>query len=246
MACFKAVKVLFYIIFGFSHSALCYKLPKNDEKCPEVRARSNCDLDAIKGPWNVIEYYASSEEVEIYRCMRSTFNLSPDTPEISMDFTYSYADDPDNEMLTGNITWNIPSFELPGHWVHMETPYEGVYNTFVLDCKDTWAVLLHCAEKPSSPRYLSSILLSRNRTVPVNVRSYVHDKLPKYGVQLEYTFPMVQDDCSPAVIPLYYGTKTVTAGDKKTGAGNNNFKHPMLHNDRGNKQPAEIDTNFNN
>jgi len=39
-----------------------------------------------------------------------------------MDFTYSYADDPDNEMLTGNITWNIPSFELPGHWVHMETP----------------------------------------------------------------------------------------------------------------------------
>ncbi|KAE9524923.1 hypothetical protein AGLY_014973 [Aphis glycines] len=229
MACFKLVKVLFCIIIGFSHSTSGYKLPKNDEKCPEVRARSNCDLDAIKGTWNVIEYYASSEEVEIYRCMRSTFNLSPDTPEISMDFTYSYADDPDNEMLTGNITWNIPSFELPD---------EGVYNTFVLDCKDTWAVLLHCAEKPSSPRYLSSILLSRNKTVPVNVRSYVHDKLPKYGVQLEYTFPMVQDDCSPAVIPLYYGTKKV---DKKIGS--NIFKHPMLHNDRGNKQQAEIDTN---
>uniref|UniRef100_A0A2S2PG53 Apolipoprotein D n=1 Tax=Schizaphis graminum TaxID=13262 RepID=A0A2S2PG53_SCHGA len=242
MACFKVVKVLFCIIIGFSHSTLCYKLSKNDEmKCPEVRARSNCDLDAIKGAWNVIEYYASSEEVEIYRCMRSTFNLSPDTPEISMDFTYSYADDPDNEMLTGNITWNIPSFEHPGHWVHMETPYEGVYNTFVLDCKDTWAVLLHCAEKPSSPRYLSSILLSRDRTVPVNVRSYVHDKLPKYGVQLEYTFPMVQDDCSPAVIPLYYGTKT--ASDKKTGSGSNIFKHPMLHNDRSNKQQTEIDTN---
>jgi len=55
---------------------------------------------------------------------------------------------------------------------------------------------------------------------------------------------MVQDDCSPAVIPLDYGTKTVAAGDKKTGAGN--FKHPMLHNDRGNKQQTEIDTNFNN
>jgi len=55
---------------------------------------------------------------------------------------------------------------------------------------------------------------------------------------------MVQDDCSPAVIPLYYGTKTAAAGDKKIGAGSNNVKHPMLHNDRGNKQ--EIDTNFNN
>lgn len=55
MACFKAVKVLFYIIFGFSHSALCYKLPKNDEKCPEVRARSNCDLDAVRTIY-VIKY----------------------------------------------------------------------------------------------------------------------------------------------------------------------------------------------
>lgn len=60
--------------------------------------------------------------MEIYRCMRSTFNVSPDKPEISMDFTYSYADDPDNEMLIGNITWTIPNFEQPGHWIHTETP----------------------------------------------------------------------------------------------------------------------------
>lgn len=80
----------------------------------------------------MIEYYASSEEVEIYRCMRSTFNLSPDEPKISMDFTYSYADDPDNEMLTGNITWNIPSIEMPGHWVHMETPCKIFYMPCVI------------------------------------------------------------------------------------------------------------------
>lgn len=113
---------------------------------------------------------------------------------------------------------------------------EGVYNTFVLDCKDTWAVLLHCAEKPSSPRYLSSILLSRNKTVPVNVLSYVRDKLPKYGVQLEYTFPMVQDDCSPAVSPLYYAG----AGNKKTI---NNNKHPMLHNSR-KREEIDADSNY--
>lgn len=108
-----------------------------------------------------------------------------------------------------------------------------------MDCKDTWAVLLHCAEKPSGPRYLSSILMSRNRTVPANVRSYVHDKLLKYGVQLEYTFPMVQDDCSPAVEPLYYGgTKITSAGNKNTA----NNKHPMLHNDH---KQTEIDANSN-
>lgn len=113
---------------------------------------------------------------------------------------------------------------------------EGVYNTYVLDCADTWAVLLHCAEKPSSPRYLSSILLSRDMTVPANVRSYVRDKLPKYGVQLEYTFAMVQDRCSPAVRPLYYGT--AANANKKLTVNNN--KHPMLHNGR---QKTEIETN---
>lgn len=111
---------------------------------------------------------------------------------------------------------------------------EGVYNTYVLDCKDTWALLLHCAEKPSSPRYLSSILLSRNKTVPVNVRSYVHDKLLKYGVQPEYTFPMVQNDCSPAVYPLYYADGNA---NKKTA----NNKHPMLHNN--NQKQTEISAN---
>jgi hypothetical protein len=80
----------------------------------------------------VIDYYASSEEVEIYRCMKSTFNLSPDVPEISMDFTYSYSDDPDNEMLAGNITWSIPSFEQPGHWVHKETPCKAYTYTHYL------------------------------------------------------------------------------------------------------------------
>lgn len=111
----------------------------------------------IKGTWNVIEYYASSEEVEIYRCMRSTFNLSPDTPEISMDFTYSYADDPDNEMLTGNITWNIPSFELPGHWVHMETPCMACYDKNIMYC-----IIIVCFKIRASVYNILYIVLHNN------------------------------------------------------------------------------------
>lgn len=39
-----------------------------------------------------------------------------------MNFTYSFTDDPINEQLVGNITWKIPSPELPAHWVHAEYP----------------------------------------------------------------------------------------------------------------------------
>lgn len=46
MAYFKVVKI-FCLFVGFIDLASCYKLVKNDEKCPEVRARSNCDLDAV-------------------------------------------------------------------------------------------------------------------------------------------------------------------------------------------------------
>lgn len=57
MACYKVVKFLFCIIFGFSHSTSCYKLSKNDEKCPEVRARSNCDLDAVRTIYTYVIVY---------------------------------------------------------------------------------------------------------------------------------------------------------------------------------------------
>lgn len=72
------------------------------------------------GSWYVIEYYASSEESQIYRCMRTVFSLSSDDIEISMNFTYSFIDDPDNEHLYGNITWRIPDLKQPSHWVHAE------------------------------------------------------------------------------------------------------------------------------
>lgn len=40
--------------------------------------------------------------------------------EVNMNFTYSFTDDPINEQLQGNITWNIPKPEQPAHWVHAE------------------------------------------------------------------------------------------------------------------------------
>lgn len=37
-----------------------------------------------------------------------------------MNFTYMYEDDPDHDELKGNITFNVPDFEMPAHWVHAE------------------------------------------------------------------------------------------------------------------------------
>lgn len=37
-----------------------------------------------------------------------------------MDFSYLYKDDPDYDELRGNITWIIPDFDTPAHWIHAE------------------------------------------------------------------------------------------------------------------------------
>lgn len=48
MAYLKVVRIFFCFFFVFGDQTLCYKLVKNDEKCPEVKARSNCDLEAVR------------------------------------------------------------------------------------------------------------------------------------------------------------------------------------------------------
>lgn len=74
------------------------------------------------GLWYIVQYYASSEEALAYRCMRAELSVSPENAEVTMNFTYSFTDDPINELLVGNITWKIPSPDLPAHWMHAELP----------------------------------------------------------------------------------------------------------------------------
>ena len=70
----------------------------------------------------MVQYYASSEEALAYRCMKAELSISSENTEITMNFTYSFVDDPINEQLMGNITWKIPSPDMPAHWVHAEAP----------------------------------------------------------------------------------------------------------------------------
>lgn len=72
------------------------------------------------GSWYVVGYYASSEEALAYRCMRAEFSVSPSKLSVTMNFTFSYTDDPLNEKLIGNITWDIPDVHQPAHWIHQE------------------------------------------------------------------------------------------------------------------------------
>lgn len=48
MAYCRVVNILFCFFVGVSDVTWSYKLVKNDEKCPEVKARSNCDLDSVR------------------------------------------------------------------------------------------------------------------------------------------------------------------------------------------------------
>lgn len=102
-------------------------------------------------------------------------------------------------------------------------PDEGVYNTYVLDIDvngdKSWVLLLHCAEKSGTARYLSSFIMGRRSTLPVNVIAYLQDKLPRYDIDLQYLFQMQQNECTPKQTPLVFQIYKTT----KTN------KHPMKH-----------------
>lgn len=52
--------------------------------------------------------------------MKAEFSMSQLLFDVTMNFTYSFTDDPINEQLLGNITWTIPDSSQPAHWVHSE------------------------------------------------------------------------------------------------------------------------------
>ncbi|KAF4522746.1 hypothetical protein B566_EDAN009291 [Ephemera danica] len=132
--------------------------------------------------FNINKYYASSEEELSYDCMRATLEVLVERSglEVHMNFSYAYLGDPEHHLLLGNITWVLPDMRQSAHWQH--------------------------AEVTSSPRYLSSLLMRRSTEQPlgVNVLSYLRDKLQRYGVSLEYLFPMPQQSC-----PQPHQAKTV-------------------------------------
>ncbi|KAK9702940.1 hypothetical protein QE152_g29633 [Popillia japonica] len=192
----KFKTVLVWCILFLSACDCRRRRPEDKKQCPKVKPIRNFDLSQLLGKWYVIQYYASSEEALPYRCMRAEFTMSPVLIDVTMNFTYSFTDDPINEQLFGNITWTIPDRNIPSHWTHSENIYEGVYNTFVLDSDyNSWALLLHCAEKSKSPRYLSSFIMSREAILGKNVISYLRDKLPRYDIDLSYMFDMTQNEC---------------------------------------------------
>ncbi|XP_014225625.1 apolipoprotein D [Trichogramma pretiosum] len=219
---------MLYLNFALALSALLVLLrsdgaaswKKRDDKtrCPRVKAMRNFNVTEFLGSWNVVQYYASSEEAITYRCMRAELSVMPESAEVTMNFTYSFADDPINEQLVGNITWTIPAPESPAHWVHAEKPYEGVYNTYILDSDyQSWALLMHCAEKSKTPRYLSSFIMSRKTNLTNNVITYLREKLPRYNIDLEYMFSMDQSNCTtldPVLANSYVPPSIIEAKQK--------------------------------
>lgn len=90
----------------------------------KVKAMRNFDITGMMGFWYMIQYYASSEELPEYGCMRCVFEVDTSQNQrpvqVTMNFTYDYSEDPLKEDLVGNITWIIPDFDAPAHWLHKE------------------------------------------------------------------------------------------------------------------------------
>uniref|UniRef100_A0A8D8C4Q4 Apolipoprotein D n=1 Tax=Culex pipiens TaxID=7175 RepID=A0A8D8C4Q4_CULPI len=165
------------------------------ERCPRVRAMRNFDLPAMMGNWYVIQYFASSETLPEYSCMRSSFTTTDGF--VTMNFTYYYSDDPLRNFQQGNITWVIPNFAQPAHWIHAEFTYEEIYNTYVIDTDyKSWGLIMHCAEKTKAQKYLSALMLSRTPDLTPNVVNFLREKLPRYDIDLGTMFGIPQSNCS--------------------------------------------------
>ncbi|CRK87467.1 CLUMA_CG001268, isoform A [Clunio marinus] len=176
------------------------------EHCPLVKPIRSFQLDKMMGFWFIVEYYSSSEMTSEYKCMQGELKIT-DAKEIIMNFTYSYVYDLDDELLSGNITWRIPNYHDPSHWIHTEEVYEGVYNTYVIDSDyDNWALIMHCAEKKKSSRYLSAFMLSRTEFLGHNVKAFLREKLPQYNIDLDYMFEVRHDECKSGITSMkeYY------------------------------------------
>lgn len=109
-------------------------------RCPKVKAMSEFNIFAViyelsmddsrrifinvffqmLGEWFVALYYSSSEETLTYHCMRVEFGLSRGNMDMRMRMRYRYANDPEDEVQTGNMTWQIPDPRRPEHWRHTE------------------------------------------------------------------------------------------------------------------------------
>ncbi|XP_053678478.1 lopap [Anopheles nili] len=168
---------------------------RNDNRCPRVRAMRNFGLNAMMGPWYVMQYFASTELSPEYGCMRGSFVTSDGF--VTMNFTYVFLDDPLATFQQGNITWIIPDYSQPAHWVHAESSYEEIYNTYVIDTDyRSWALIMHCAEKTKSQKYLSALMLSREPTLGQNVVNFLREKLPRYDIDVENMYPIPQENCT--------------------------------------------------
>jgi len=107
-----------------------------------------------------------------------------------------YVADPNDEMQTGNITWQIPDPMRPGHWRHTEDHYKGVYNTDVVDTDhSSWLILLHCSDPEEEKKFLSTFVLSRVPFVTRLMMDYLREKVTAYDVNSNYLFPVNQTFC---------------------------------------------------
>uniref|UniRef100_A0A023EKX8 VDE lipocalin domain-containing protein n=1 Tax=Aedes albopictus TaxID=7160 RepID=A0A023EKX8_AEDAL len=186
--------IMLILIVGQCDSQMGRRRNRN-ERCPRVRAMRNFDLPSMMGYWYVIQYFASSETLPEYSCMQSSFDTSEGL--ITMNFTYFFSDDPLRNFQQGNITWVIPNFSQPAHWIHAEWTYEEIYNTYVIDTDyQSWGLIMHCAEKTKSQKYLSALMLSRTPTLTPNVINFLREKLPRYDIDLSYMFAIPQVNCS--------------------------------------------------
>jgi len=70
--------------------SICILLSKMYTCILQVGAIKNFDLERMMGCWYVVQYYASTEELPEYACMRSHFSFSKEDQHVGVTWEYLY------------------------------------------------------------------------------------------------------------------------------------------------------------
>ncbi|TRY76554.1 hypothetical protein TCAL_06325 [Tigriopus californicus] len=162
--------------------------------CPIAQAKTNFDLSQFLGDWYVLAYeYPKKMRLKDLSCVGLHFSMAG-FGDIQSNFTFRFP------AKTG-FFYHVPTFSIVSQvktslW---ETQFVGVelISSIVETDYQNWAVLVQCRESGggSDPKFLSTRILSRARTLSTEHFMEVQAAIEKVGASADFRYPVVQDEC---------------------------------------------------
>merc|ERR1712241_39282 len=163
--------------------------------CPLYSTKARFDLQKFLGDWYVLEYvYNKPMRMKDLSCVGFHFSLTS-FGELQSNFTFRFP------AMTGHF-YHVPSFSLISdqNQAIWDTQFRGVELASLILGTDytSWAVLAECNKSPSgapTPRYLSTRILSRTRSLSPDALAAVARVINAADSDAPFRYPVDQGVC---------------------------------------------------